>query len=413
MSTIVFGAVAGNYSDDTKWVGGVKPTAADDAQGGASSANLAVDVASVARSLDFTGYTATFSGSSTLAIGDGTNPAGNSYIKLVAGMTFSYSGTITIKNGATGSNTITSAGKTFAALNLEGFATNTPNVTLTDAIIVTGTLQQNGGSFNSAGFTMTVGRYLNGGGNGRTVTLTNSTINITTTNSGSCFDVTNATVSAAGTTINIVNASANSRTFAGFGKTFGTLSYTVNGSTGALVLTGANTFSAINFTDTTNARTLTLPASTVTTITTGSGFNVNGTAGKLMTIQSSSAGTPATIAITSGTISVDYVVVKDITVTGGGFFAGDHSTDGGGNTGVTFSASSPSATPSSSPSLSPSASQSPSSSVSPSSSISLSPSSSASRSPSSSSSSSPSSSLSRSPSASFGPPSRMMMGIGS
>jgi hypothetical protein len=116
----------------------------------------------------------------------------------------------------------------------------------------------------------------------------------------------------------ISTASASSRTFAsgsGSNKTFNKLTYTVAGSTGALVLTGAGTFDTINFSDVTNARTLTLPASTTTTIT--SAFNVNGTSGKLMTINSSSAGTRATLSKASGVVSCDYLSIFDSTATGG------------------------------------------------------------------------------------------------
>lgn len=56
-----------------------------------------------------------------------------------------------------------------------------------------------------------------------------------------------------------------------------------------------------------------------------------------MTVQSSSAGSPATISKPSGIVSCDYLSLKDSTATGGAtFYAGSNSTNISGNTGWLF-----------------------------------------------------------------------------
>lgn len=119
------------------------------------------------------------------------------------------------------------------------------------------------------------------------------------------------------------------------GRVYGTLNGPPAGSTGSLEIRGANSYGTINFSDATNARTLTLPASTVTTILTG--FNVYGGAGRLITVNSSTPGTPATLAMPNQHYRTDYLSLQDITVTGlGTYYAGSHSTNVSGNTGWLF-----------------------------------------------------------------------------
>lgn len=150
------------------------------------------------------------------------------------------------------------------------------------------------------------------------------------------FQSTGLTVSGSSATILRANASANSQTYALGGFTFGTLTYTVAGSTGALVISGSNTFGTINFSDATNARTLTFTAGTTTTIT--SAFNVNGTAGKLMTVNSSTAGTAWNLVFSGvGIINCDYLSLQDSAASPARtWFAGNNSTNVSGNSGWQF-----------------------------------------------------------------------------
>jgi hypothetical protein len=82
--------------------------------------------------------------------------------------------------------------------------------------------------------------------------------------------------------------STSAKTFAGGGLTY----YKLNqGGTGTLTLTGANTF--FDMTNTVQPCTITFPASTTTSF---SNFNVDGTAGNLVSLRSSTTGTRYTLA---------------------------------------------------------------------------------------------------------------------
>jgi hypothetical protein len=62
-------------------------------------------------------------------------------------------------------------------------------------------------------------------------------------------------------------------------------------------------------------------------------FTVNGTAGVLKIIKSTVAGSRATLSKASGTVTSDYVSIKDSAATGGATWDATNSTDAGNNTG--------------------------------------------------------------------------------
>ena len=65
-------------------------------------------------------------------------------------------------------------------------------------------------------------------------------------------------------------------------------------------------------------------------------FNLNGTAGNLVTINSDIAA-PHTLSKALGTVSVDYLSINNSTATGGApWYAGANSVNGGGNSGWIF-----------------------------------------------------------------------------
>ena len=212
--------------------------------------------------------------------------------------------------------------------------------TLGGAWTSTGTFTISAGTLDTSGYAVTIPTFAFTGSIAKTFTLGATTLTLNSTAAGTIFDTVfaNTTVSAASSTIVISAASANTRTFAGNGNTFGTLTYTVAGSTGTLAITGSNSFDTINFSDVTNARTLQFAGGSTTTIRTN--FNVNGTSGKLMTISRSSAST-TTVSKTSGTyISIDFVSMTNIVTNSAAprKFAGANSTNGGGNTNWIFTA---------------------------------------------------------------------------
>lgn len=103
-ATITFGAVAGNWSDATKWVGAATPTASDDVVFNATSAAASVNNGScLAKTVTCTGYLANlqFNAASTLTV------AGN--VLFAATHTLGGTGTLLVNTAAS----LTSAGLTF------------------------------------------------------------------------------------------------------------------------------------------------------------------------------------------------------------------------------------------------------------------------------------------------------------
>lgn len=238
---------------------------------------------------------------------------------------------------------LTSAGLTMLGTSLTlDYPTGT--YSLQDALTVSSAITHTSGGLISNNFTITTTSYSSSNSNVRALTLGTSNVALTSTNTITIVSLTtssNMTLSAATSTITIVNASANLRTIAGGSLTYGTLTYTVAGSTGQMNITGSNSFAQINFSDVTNARSLLFTAATTTTIRDKNGFNVRGTAGKLMSVNSITA---ATHTLTSSSKqSCDYLLLTNSIAVGGPWYAGSHSTDNGGNTGWIFTDAPPDA----------------------------------------------------------------------
>ena len=124
---------------------------------------------------------------------------------------------------------------------------------------------------------------------------------------------------------------ASAKTFTGGGSTYNcTLR---QGGAGALTISGSNTFSNID--NSTQPATVRFTAGTTQTFT---NFSLTGTAGNLITIDSTSAGSQATLSKSSGTVSVDYLSIQDSNATGGATWNAANSTNVSNNTGWIFTA---------------------------------------------------------------------------
>lgn len=229
-------------------------------------------------------------------------------------------------SGYNKTQTITSATVSFA----NAFTVNNPTVTVTLADNLTTTsataFSVLSGTLNLSGKTLTSSLFSSTGALVRNITFGGGTI----VTSGATFTASGSNFTTTGTgTISMTSAS--SKTFAGGGYSYPTLN---QGGAGALVITGANTFADI--TNTVQPATITFPASTMTTVT---AFSVSGTAGNLITLNSSTAGTQAILTKPSGTVSVSYTSIKDL-VGGGGAEWNSYLTNGnvdaGNNTGWNF-----------------------------------------------------------------------------
>ena len=283
---------------------------------------------STARNVNFTGFSGTWGATVAATI------YGN--LTLSSGMTLTSSALAMTFGASSGTKTITSNGKTFPfpiAFNgasgtwqlqdaLTQSSTAAPGMTLTN-----GTLDLNGKTASvTTGFTIGAGTKnltFNGG------TLTVSTSGATAFNNANPTGFTTTAGTGTGT-ISMISTLA--KTFVGGGSTY---NCNLNqGASGTLTITGSNTF--LGITNTVQPTTITFTVSTTQTLT---NWGVSGTAGNLITINSSTPGTQATLSKSSGTVSADYLNIQDSNATGGAsWYAGTHSGNIFNNTGWIFTA---------------------------------------------------------------------------
>jgi hypothetical protein len=345
VATITASAAGGAWNTGGAWVGGVAPTAADDALLTSASGNISLPTATTVacRSLDCTGYTGTLTFATTTAlleIGDASGGA----CKFVPGMTVALTGLGRITFKATTASTVydfTTAGKNMPSITINTGSTTT--IRLADNLSMNGSsFSLTSGTLDLNGKAVVIGSgavFNSSNSNVRTLTMGASTVTLMATAGTlwNCASSTNLTINPGTSNIIFAGVGSGARSFAGgVAKTYNDLTYTVAGSTGSLTLTQSATFNNLNFSDASNARTLLFTAGTTTTIT--GAFNVQGSAGKLMTIGSVTAANH-TLAKASGTVSSDYLSISRSTAGGGAaWYAGANSTDGGNNTGWIFTA---------------------------------------------------------------------------
>jgi hypothetical protein len=234
----------------------------------------------------------------------------------------------------TGTQTVTSNGVVYNfPLYQDGVG---GTMKLIDALTMLSTraFSHNNGTLDLNGQTMTVGtQYLTNAGT-KNITFNGGTLvcpaaTTTAFNNGNPIGFTTT----AGTGTGYIRMTgATAKTFVGGDSTYNcTLS---NDGAGALTISGANTFTTIA--NGVQPTSFVFPISVTQTLT---NWNVNGTAGNLVTITSGTAGTAATLSKASGTVSADYLSLKDSAATGGaGWYAGTHSTNVSGNSGWIFTA---------------------------------------------------------------------------
>lgn len=331
MATRVFGAVAGNWNTDALWVGGVKPTAADDVTLTGTSANVTIDAASVCRSLDCTGYTGTLLHNAfTLTIGDGTAGASNIALKLVAGMTYTLAdpatSAITFASTSATQQTVDSGGKTVG--NVIFGVSGTPNYAITTAIntgataTVTSTfghIHMDGAADNS-GLSHSIGKWVSSASNTRTIDLGTSTITLSTT-SGTIWNMgTTALITfngASSTIISTGGTGGNSLSFTTGNKTYGTVD--LRGASEQSVGTSSGqtaTFTNLYRTGTTSTagwNLLSLALAGAGTIRVTGIFRVNGETNlKRAVVWPNSNGIPTTLNIDGATLDLTNCDFQDV-----------------------------------------------------------------------------------------------------
>lgn len=243
--------------------------------------------------------------------------------------TWSATGNLSL-TGSASSRTILTNGVTINSL--VNFNSSGSDWTLQSALTLASNrnISLTNGSVDTAGYAVTCQNFTTSGTATRVLSLGASTVTCGGTGAWSFAATTNLTFDAGSSNI-IISRNVNPKTFTGGGLTYNVVS---QGGSGSLTIEGSNTFADIqNPYKTTGATSIIFTAGTTQTV---SAFTASGESGRVLTIESTSAGTPATLSKASGTVTVEHCSIKDITATGGATWVAVNSTDVSGNTGWTF-----------------------------------------------------------------------------
>ena len=300
---------------------------------GTISMNLTVPIGSVDMSGRTSAMTLAIGTSSKVVYGNWTNGSGTT-LSGGSGVTLDFSGRNT--------QTITSAGKSFASTIM---TVRSPGgtVQLADAFVHTGVnsvFEVSQGTFNANNYNVTLVTFRSISSDVRTITMGSGTW--TLTGSGTVWWVLNtANLTFNKNTANIVLTDTTTllRTFIGAGLTYNDL--VIGGSTGTSILyiAGSNTFNTLSSTKTV-AHTIRFSEFTTNTFT---NFDVDGTLGNVVTIASGNAigsgdsSNQHTIAKAGGgTVTANYLAIQDSIATPDLTWLAINSADNGDNSGWYF-----------------------------------------------------------------------------
>lgn len=258
-------SAGGNWSDSTKWTSRV-PLPQDNVVVDANTTGtLTGDMARLGADLTFTGFT----GALVIGSSGNTSISGYGSIVLGAGMTAGQTGGAGFSFMSRSSVTLQNNGVAFIPSG-GNVSMNGPGGTLTvlDAL-TTADLRAVNGTMTINNVSVTLNTHFVGSATG-VLNMGSGTWTFLATGSDVWNNSGGATINAQGSTMVVGAAATATRSFFGGGQTYGTLTYTVSNSPGALTVTGANTFSTLTVG---SGRQLIMPSSTTNTIT---NWNVNG-----------------------------------------------------------------------------------------------------------------------------------------
>jgi fibronectin-binding autotransporter adhesin len=294
----------------------------------AGSDQVTFSANSAIKDVDFTGFSGTLSNLSVRIFGD---------LTLSAAMTLSSVATTTTFAATSGTKTITTNGKTIDQPVTFSGAGGTWQLAGDMTMGSTRTTTLTAGTVDLNGNTLTTGRFSSTGATARAISTTaggvlatsDTTATTVFTGSGSNFTID------ADLSIEIGGNTTNTRTFAGGGLTYPSLTFTNTTANGRLDFTGANTIGDLAVSN--PPQSLMFTAGTTTTIT---GTFPSGTLlGGDVTIGSITAAshTLSYGGTIGGRLSMDYLSISRSTATPATtWFAGQNSTDGGNNSGWEF-----------------------------------------------------------------------------
>jgi hypothetical protein len=341
------GAYWDNYGGEDNWSltsggspGAAVPTSSDnvyfDANSGSGNVYITISIATVScANLSFAGFTGTFGGPSSSSILD---VYGN--LTLSSSMSF-YTYTNTTRLRGTGSQTITTNGKTFSGpLYVEGNYTLQDALTVTDGFSGDYSLKLNSGTLNTNGFALTTSQLYTTGG---TLTLGSSTVTITGGSAGgfsySFYLSSGVTLNAGTSSIVFAASSVNLQWLYIASPPVTFYNVTANGLK-TMYFTGAATFNNLTFSGSSGAYLQqstfiidsNLTVSNTLTISAASDPNLR------TCIKSNTVGVQRTISAPSFTAGSAYCDFRNIAITGAAApISGTSFGDCNGNSGITFS----------------------------------------------------------------------------
>jgi hypothetical protein len=302
-----------NWSTTDGGAGGASVPTAADSVFFTQVGSYTVTMTGALTCLDFT----TTNGPVTFTAGTTPTLAISGSLTFVAG-TVMGTGISTTFNATTTGKTITTNGVNYASLitfNGIGGEWTLGSAYTGSSIFVSA------GTFNTANYNVSSITFATSSSNAKVINLGSSTVTL----SGNInFAGSNLTFNAGTSQINLT---ANSAALETIGVTFYNVAWTGAGA-GTRLIAGSNTFNTFSVSGTTP--TMNITSGTTQTVTT---FTVNGTAGVLKIIKSTVAGSRATLSKASGTVTSDYVSIKDSAATGGATWNATNATDAGNNTG--------------------------------------------------------------------------------
>lgn len=267
------------------------------------------------RNLDFTGFSGSFLGSVNFSF----------YGNITFSSSMTYSGAATLTFAATsGTKTITTNGMTFDAnLTINGTG---GTLQMGDNLTIGSTkrLTITNGTFSVSASNYALSTGLLTLTSGGTLTLGSATHSITGTGT-TTWNVTGGTLTAFTGTLKFTDTvTATGITFAGGSKTYNNVWFARGSNTQSHTITGSNTFADFKD-DGSAAHSILFTAGTTQTVST---FTVSGSAGNLITINSTSTATHALVKSGGGTISCDYLNIQHSVATPSStWYAGTNSVD--------------------------------------------------------------------------------------
>lgn len=347
MATITSAAgAAGSWTVGATWIGGVAPTAADDAVIPLATTSITINSGAVCRSADFNGCTGTVTHTAgvTLTIGDGTTGAGNRALRLASGMTYTLGSTTTSAINFVGSSatiqTVDVAGRVVGNITfttgLYAFTTAFSNPNSGTITFTGGTLHIDGTTDN-AGLTHQFNIFASTGSTTRTLLLGAATMSFGGGGSWNLQGATNITLTCGTSVMN----------FPGAGTTFsagsGSLVYATVNFTGSsqVSLNNGGVFGTLTRTGTatkTDAFYISTAGYTVTGTFTVAGNSIT----NRMLLTSNTLGSATPLNLTGATVTISNTDYRDqgswAASAGNKNRSADSggSGDCGGNTGLTF-----------------------------------------------------------------------------